>query len=572
MPTRDALSRVPGVIRVDFDRSARPAYMPNDPLWPQLWHFRTIKADLAWDTSKGIPVTVAVIDTGLNRNHEDLAANVWVNPGEIPNNGIDDDNNGYIDDVNGWDFAYNDNNADDVYGHGTPCAGIVAAVQDNGIGMTGVAPRAKIMGLKACLDEGYLYDSFLIPAYVYAANMGAHVFSMSYFSDRVSAAERDAMDYAVGLGVLPVAAAGNSASSIPHYPGGYLNVLSVAAVDGASKRSSFSCFGSWVDVAAPGEGLLATGAGGGYVGFGGTSGACPHVAGLAALLFGAKPTATASEVRAAIEDTAQTLTEPPFGEFSNYGLIDCDQAVRALLTTPAPPKAAVVRSVGRLGQRIAPSGIDPSRYIGSRVYGRGFEGLGQLRVMQGQVQASLLGRGRDWFEYRHQTSLPGDVTVWNGNELVASIPNPLGPRVAWPLADSVVTGDKSQPFWQAVADDGLTLDSNREGDGVVRMSGVFRDVSPVANAQLRLRRRYLLTSGTEHVFLYDWTSGSYPYGQWVKVFTGSCPTSFTTTTVNLGPNSPYIDPEGSVYVKIETSSGASGQGIRLDSLRMQQAP
>jgi hypothetical protein len=351
-----------------------------------------------------------------------------------------------------------------------------------------------------------------------------------------------------------------------------LNVLSVAAVDGASKRSSFSCFGSWVDVAAPGEGLLATGAGGGYVGFGGTSGACPHVAGLAALLFGAKPTATASEVRAAIEDTAQTLTEPPFGEFSNYGLIDCDQAVRALLTTPAPPKAAVVRSVGRLGQRIAPSGIDPSRYIGSRVYGRGFEGLGQLRVMQGQVQASLLGRGRDWFEYRHQTSLPGDVTVWNGNELVASIPNPLGPRVAWPLADSVVTGDKSQPFWQAVADDGLTLDSNREGDGVVRMSGVFRDVSPVANAQLRLRRRYLLTSGTEHVFLYDWTSGSYPYGQWVKVFTGSCPTSFTTTTVNLGPNSPYIDPEGSVYVKIETSSGASGQGIRLDSLRMQQAP
>src|SRR6185295_7407802 len=166
-------------------------------------------ADVAWDTLKGAPtVRVAVMDTGLDYTHPDLAANVWTNPGEIPSNGIDDDSNGYIDDVHGYDFAYNDSDPNDNFGHGTSCAGLVAARQDNGIGVTGVAPLCQLVGVKAALDSGYFYDSANVPALLYCADMGFQVISMSFYSDGVTPAEGDAINYCWNHGVLPVAAAG----------------------------------------------------------------------------------------------------------------------------------------------------------------------------------------------------------------------------------------------------------------------------------------------------------------------------------------------------------------------------
>ncbi|MEO6709943.1 MAG: S8 family serine peptidase, partial [Planctomycetota bacterium] len=212
---REAYLREAVIVRADFDHVKRLAYVPNDPYWP-MWHMQRIKADQAWDTHKGSPtVRVAIMDTGLNTTHPDLAANVWTNPGEIAGNLVDDDGNGYVDDIHGYDFAYGDGDPNDNFGHGSSCAGIVGARQDNGIGVTGVAPLTQLVGVKAALDSGYFYDSANVPALLYIADMGFQVVSMSFYSDGVTPAERTAIDYCWSHGVLPVSAAGNDSQVLP---------------------------------------------------------------------------------------------------------------------------------------------------------------------------------------------------------------------------------------------------------------------------------------------------------------------------------------------------------------------
>ncbi|MBS1721648.1 MAG: S8 family serine peptidase [Armatimonadetes bacterium] len=570
LASKRALEASTGVQLVEFDHAARLAYTPNDPLWGAQWHMRTIKADLAWDTSFGSSqVIVAVIDTGVLRTHEDLAANMWENTGEIPGNNIDDDNNGYVDDRYGWDFANGDNSPEDDYGHGTACAGIVAAVQDNNIGVTGVAPRARIMNLKATNNDGYLFDSYLAPAYIYGANMGARVFSMSYFSDRVSQSEKDAMNYAVAHGVLPVAAAGNSSSVIPFYPGAYENVLSVAAVDGNNNRSWFSDYGSWVDVAAPGEGLTTTAADGTYTGFGGTSGACPHVAGVAALLIGAKLNATPTEVRTAIEDTATLLNQPPYGEFSNYGLVNAQAALQALLNNPAPAKPAVVRYISTLGQGPGQSRIDPSNSVTARIYGRGFQALQNLAVKRNGVPAQIIARSRDWIDFKLVYRQPGDVSVWDGATLIAQVPNPAVKRTCRPLIEaSAPSAWVDGGFREGLTDDGQFVVGHRDQDGNVILQGTFRNVlnSP---SELRIRRSYAVGGGSEELQLYDWRSASYPYASWITIRSGPCLAQASTDTVSIADISRFIDVEGTVYFRLVATGTPENEAVNIDSLRLQ---
>ncbi len=164
--------------------------VPNDPYyssygsWGQnyddLWGLKKIQAEQAWDITQGEGIVVAVVDTGLDYNHPDIAANVWTNPGEIPNNNIDDDGNGKVDDVRGWDFANNDNNPMDGFGHGTHVSGTIAAVGNNGIGIIGVAPKAKVMPVKGFSDDGLGYTSDLANGIVYAAQNGADVINNSW--------------------------------------------------------------------------------------------------------------------------------------------------------------------------------------------------------------------------------------------------------------------------------------------------------------------------------------------------------------------------------------------------------
>ena len=564
-----------GAVWVEFDRAAQPAYTPNDPMWPDMWHMTAIKADKAWDHSFGSPdVTVAVIDTGVNLAHEDLAANAWINTGETPGNGLDDDGNGYIDDVNGYDFAYNDPNPNDVYGHGTACAGLVAAVQDNLKGVTGVAPRAKIMAIKASIDSGYFYDSATVPAYIYCANNGANVLSMSYFSDRVSQAEADAIKYCVAQGVLPVAAAGNDSTVYPYYPAAYDDTLSVAALNTGLFKASFSNHGLWVDVAAPGVSLRTTTAGGGYTsGFGGTSGACPHVAGLAALLFGADPTATAEEVRAAIEDTATPVNQAPFGVYCNYGIIDCEAAVIAIIGTPAPPRAPEVRAVTGLGVQLMPSLSTVAKRYQISVLGRGFATASTASLTVGGVSLPISQRKRDWINASYKRNAANPLELRLDGALVASLTMPGTSRFAHPLIDASTPGGGASSlggFAEALNADAASVQVTRRTDGVILMHGTFRKLTRNVDLKLLVRRQFTGTTvGTETIQLYDWSTASYPYGSFVTLSSGPVPQTMTTSVISLQNPGRFLDPEGTAYLRILTSNDLpAGAELHVDQAHL----
>jgi subtilisin family serine protease/subtilisin-like proprotein convertase family protein/DNA-binding cell septation regulator SpoVG len=291
--------------------------VPSDPQFGSLWGLHntgqsggTADADIdaaeAWNlTTGGGNIIVAVIDTGVDYNHPDLAANIWVNAGEIPGDGIDNDDNGFIDDVHGYDFFNNDGNPMDDHNHGTHVAGTIGAVGNNGIGVAGVAWNVQIMALK-CFDasgNGTVADA--LRAFNYAVEMGAHISNNSYGTTAPEATDplfEEAIQNAASAGHIFVAAAGNSSSdndAVAHFPSGFNadNIISVAATDRNDRLASFSNYGATtVDLAAPGVDILSTVIGGGYQLFSGTSMATPHVAGAVALVRSFHPEWTYRQV------------------------------------------------------------------------------------------------------------------------------------------------------------------------------------------------------------------------------------------------------------------------------------
>ena len=266
--------------------------IPDDPSYPSQYGFPIIDAPNAWDDATDASIIkIAVIDTGVQYDHPDLAANMWTNPDEIPGNGVDDDNNGYIDDVLGWDFVNDDNDPDDDHGHGTHCSGTVGAVTNNATGVAGVCWQAQIIPIKF-LDSGGsgTWDDSVL-AVEYAVSVGAQLSSNSWGGGGGSSALEDAIDLAGDIGHLFVAAAGNFDEDIdvsPFYPAAYdlPEIISVAATDSADNRASFSNYGKiGVDLAAPGVSILSTWIGDSYHTISGTSMACPHVAGVCNMLF-----------------------------------------------------------------------------------------------------------------------------------------------------------------------------------------------------------------------------------------------------------------------------------------------
>ena len=255
-----------------------------------------IAAPSAWDISPGSSqVVVAVIDTGVDYTHPDLAANIWSNPGEIPSNGIDDDQNGYVDDLHGVNVLAGSGDPLDDNNHGTHCSGTIGGVGNNAQGVAGVNWNVQLMGVKflASSGAGSLYGA--IAGIHYAIQNGAKIISASWGGGGYSQALYDAISEAKDAGVLFVAAAGNSgldSDVIPGYPAAYDldNIVSVAATGKNDSLATFSNYGAKsVDIAAPGVGILSTTIGGGYEGFSGTSMATPHVAGVAALVKSVYP-------------------------------------------------------------------------------------------------------------------------------------------------------------------------------------------------------------------------------------------------------------------------------------------
>jgi subtilisin family serine protease len=342
------------------DRIITAATLPNDPSFSRLWGLNNtgqtggvgdadIDAAEAWNVTTGSrAVVVAVIDTGIDYRHTDLAANMWRNPGEIPGDGIDNDGNGFVDDVYGWDFANNDADPFDDEGHGTHVAGTIGAVGNNGTGVAGVNWQVSLMALKFLGADGSGTTSAAVAALNYATMMrqthGVNVVATnnSWGGGGASTALTNAIVAGGNAGILTVAAAGNESANndtTPSFPANVNStaVISVAATDASNRLASFSNYGATtVDVAAPGVGIFSTTPNNSYASYSGTSMAAPHVAGLVALMAAANPQATAAQIRSAIFSSAVPVASLA-GKVATGGLINAAAAVNLIRGTEPPP-------------------------------------------------------------------------------------------------------------------------------------------------------------------------------------------------------------------------------------------
>jgi subtilisin family serine protease len=360
--TEKAISMLKNNPNVEY---AEPNYIymtlqtiPNDPDFSKLWGLSRIRASQAWDIFTGSSeIIVAVIDTGIDYNHIDLAENIWVNTREVPNNGIDDDNNGYKDDYRGWNF-YSDNNnpIDDHYAaHGTHVAGTIGAIGNNNIGVVGVNWNVKLMALKIMDSLGYTTNSRIVKAIDYAYQNGAKISNNSYGGLPYSQSVYNAISRAGAAGHLFIAAAGNYGTGLdwydndikPVYPASYScsNIIAVLATDYFDQLASYSHYGkNSVDVGAPGgtadpmdreKDIYSTLAGDFYGYMYGTSMASPHVAGVAALLFGrCYPYITDTQVKRRILEKVDELSSLN-GKCVSNGRINAYK----VLYDPATPNA-----------------------------------------------------------------------------------------------------------------------------------------------------------------------------------------------------------------------------------------
>ncbi len=313
---------------------AAPAATPDDPRAAEVWAFDgdgPMGVRTAWDQTTGGEVVVAILDTGADLAHPDLRDNLWTNPREVPGNGRDDDANGFIDDVHGADVLTGDGDPQDDNGHGTHVAGIVAARGGNGVGATGVAWRARLMPVKV-LDARAGGDTGGVARGLdYAIAQGARIVNLSLAGTQRSSVLDEALDRAAAAGVLVVAAAGNQHRDLgllPSWPAASPldNIVSVAATTAEGLLASISNFGAPVDLAAPGDLILATALGGGYEWRTGTSMAAPMAAGVAALVASVVPTADFRGLRAALVGGARRTALPIGG-----GTLDAAGALRQVI-------------------------------------------------------------------------------------------------------------------------------------------------------------------------------------------------------------------------------------------------
>jgi len=297
----------------------KTTYVPNDIDGTQ-WGLTKINAVQAWDISSGnSAVKVAIVDNAVSTVHEDLAANMFVNTGEIAGNGIDDDLNGFTDDVTGFDVSDNDPNpnppasagSSTPFVHGTHCAGIASASTDNNVGIASIGFNTSIIPVKCTPDNSSSQGNELPNAYdgvYYAIRANADVISMSWGGGFSSTGE-SLMSAANSLGIVLVGAAGNDNVSTPFYPAAYTTVISVGATDITDSKSSFSNFGPTIDVMAPGSGIYSTlsGTGNEYGSLSGTSMACPLVAGLCGLVLEQNPSFSPAEVKTALQNGCENI-------------------------------------------------------------------------------------------------------------------------------------------------------------------------------------------------------------------------------------------------------------------------
>ncbi len=352
----EAYKKDPNIEFVEPNYVGHGCIIPNDPSFNNQWNLHntgqsggTPDADIdgpeAWNIKLGSSnVVIAIVDTGIDYNHEDLDLHIWQNTGEIAGNGIDDDGNGFIDDIRGWNFYHNNNNPMDFADHGTHCAGIAGARTNNNKGIAGVMWTVKLMAVKVahCSGWGCFNATDSANGIIYAADNRADVISMSWSFTKDINVIKNACNYAYAIGCFMCAAIGNHGSSSKRWPAAYTTVMAVGATDYNDDRCSWSAHGNHINVVAPG-GRTTTSSGVdiystipndkyGYMW--GTSMSTPHVAGLAGLLKAQDSSRSNSDIWTIIVNTADDLGSPGWDEYYGMGRIN---AYTALYGAPYKP-------------------------------------------------------------------------------------------------------------------------------------------------------------------------------------------------------------------------------------------
>ncbi|GAC1386450.1 MAG: hypothetical protein NVS1B7_4860 [Candidatus Saccharimonadales bacterium] len=309
------------VLYAEPNYEARRFFTPNDSYYSQQWNLTAINAPPAWDVSRSSAGTIAIIDSGINANHSDLA-------GEV---------------TPGYNFIANTTNTSDDNGHGTHVAGIVAAISNNNSGIASIGFTGKLMPVKVLGADGSGTYADLSSGIIYAANNGATIINLSLGGSSDSITLHDAISYAQQKGVIIIAAAGNNGSSVAVYPAAYSGVVSVSATDKNDNLASFSSYGSSIAVSAPGVGIVSTYNNGGYATMSGTSMAAPEVAGLIGLALAKNPSVN-SQIIGLMEETADKVG--PFSydgqghnQYFGYGRINAGKLLARINTPVAPPTA-----------------------------------------------------------------------------------------------------------------------------------------------------------------------------------------------------------------------------------------
>jgi len=316
---------------------------PNDPSFGSQYGLNIIGAQAAWDYfSTGSNIVIAIVDDAVERTHGDLSPNLWVNPGD-PAGGGDQDGNGYIDDINGWDVGSNDNNPNppsSSYDHGTHVAGISSARSNNSTGVASIGYSCKLMCIKATTTPTAITNGY--DGIVYAAANGAHVINMSWGGPGFSTTAQNVCNYAWGEGCILVAASGNDNVSSQFYPAAYNNVISVAATNSSDQKASFSNYGAWIDISAPGNNIYSTTVGNTYGNKSGTSMASPMVAGLVGLMWSLNPGMTQTDLINCLLTTADNINamNPSYIGQLGSGRIDAAAAMACVATTLNNPPVA----------------------------------------------------------------------------------------------------------------------------------------------------------------------------------------------------------------------------------------
>lgn len=297
----------PHIKFVELDHAVPPALFPNDPYYADEWHLPKIGAPLAWDSSQGKGITIAILDSGIDSTHPDLAEQI----------------------VPGWNFYDNNSDTTDIYGHGTRVAGTAVAIGNNGIGVAGVAGQSKIMPLRITDTNGYGYYSTIAQGLSYAADHGARIANISFQDMTSSYSVRSAAQYLKDKGGLVMVSGGNS-GQLENYLV-TTSMIPVAATDVNDNRKIFSSYGDYITLAAPGDTIWSTQRGGDYVKSTGTSFASPITAGVIALMMAANPQLSSSDIENLLFATAVDLGTPGRDPYYGYGRVDAAAAVHAAL-------------------------------------------------------------------------------------------------------------------------------------------------------------------------------------------------------------------------------------------------